>query len=159
MHFKYKSSRFFFSRFRLQAVSGPQAGPTSNDRLHGSFGSQSWWVIVSTLITEHVSSKVPLLVTVSGPCLILSYRRADTFPTQWHRDQFRRFCRAHKHHQQTRKQPHHSICSNVDFTEARDSEWQWHQLGHMQVCNLLYTDNHASTPPLDRLGWNAHPIC
>ena len=20
------------------------------------------------------------------------------------------------------------------FTEARDSEWQWHQLGHMQVC-------------------------
>ena len=23
---------------------------------------------------------------------------------------------------------------NLDFTEARDSEWQWHQLGHMQVC-------------------------
>ena len=22
----------------------------------------------------------------------------------------------------------------LDFTEARDSEWQWHQLGHMQVC-------------------------
>ena len=20
------------------------------------------------------------------------------------------------------------------LTEARDSEWQWHQLGHMQVC-------------------------
>ena len=20
----------------------------------------------------------------------------------------------------------------LDFTEARDSEWQWHQLGHMQ---------------------------
>ena len=20
---------------------------------------------------------------------------------------------------------------NLDFTEARDSEWQWHQLGHM----------------------------
>jgi len=28
------------------------------------------------------------------------------------------------------------------------SEWQWHQLGHMQVCTLLQTDNHASTPPL-----------
>jgi len=38
--------------------------------------------------------------------------------------------------------------TNVDFTEARDSEWQWHQLGHMQVCNSLQTDNHASTPPL-----------
>jgi len=24
--------------------------------------------------------------------------------------------------------------ANLDFTEARDSEWQWHQLGHMQVC-------------------------
>jgi len=32
----------------------------------------------------------------------------------------------------------------LDFTEARDSEWQWHQLGHVQVCTLLQTDNHAS---------------
>ena len=38
--------------------------------------------------------------------------------------------------------------TNLDFTEARDSEWQWHQLGHMQVCTLLQTDNHASTLPL-----------
>jgi len=37
---------------------------------------------------------------------------------------------------------------NLDFTEARDSERQWHQLGHMQVCISLETDNHASTPPL-----------
>ena len=34
------------------------------------------------------------------------------------------------------------------FTEARDSEWQWHQLGHMQVFTSLQTDNHTSTPPL-----------
>jgi len=27
-------------------------------------------------------------------------------------------------------------------------EWQWHQLGHMQVCTSLQTDNHASTSPL-----------
>jgi len=38
--------------------------------------------------------------------------------------------------------------TNLDFTEARDSEWQWHKLGHMQVCTLLQTDNHTSTPPL-----------
>jgi len=38
--------------------------------------------------------------------------------------------------------------TSVDFTEARDSEWQWHQLGHMQVCFSLHIDNHASTPPL-----------
>jgi len=30
-------------------------------------------------------------------------------------------------------------------TEARDSEWQWHQLGHLQVCTSLQTDRHAST--------------
>jgi len=38
--------------------------------------------------------------------------------------------------------------TNLDFTEARDSEWQWHQLCHMQVCTSFQTDNHASTPPL-----------
>jgi len=38
--------------------------------------------------------------------------------------------------------------TNQDFTEARNSKWQWHQLGHMQVCISFQTDNHASTPPL-----------
>jgi len=38
--------------------------------------------------------------------------------------------------------------ANLDITEARDSEWQWHQLGHMQVCTSLQTENHGSTPPL-----------
>ena len=41
--------------------------------------------------------------------------------------------------------------TSLHFTEARDSEWQWHQLGHMQVCTFLQTDNHASTPPLSFL--------
>jgi len=41
--------------------------------------------------------------------------------------------------------------TNLDFTEARGSEWQWHQLGHMLVCTSLQTDNHASTPPLSFL--------
>jgi len=34
------------------------------------------------------------------------------------------------------------------FTPTRDSEWQWHQLGHMQICALTQTHNHASIPPL-----------
>jgi len=46
--------------------------------------------------------------------------------------------------------------TNLDFTEARDSEWQWHQLGHMQVCTWLQTDNHASTPPLSFLQAGCH---
>jgi len=41
--------------------------------------------------------------------------------------------------------------TNLDFSEARDSEWQWHQLGHMQLCTSLQADNHASTPPLSFL--------
>ena len=41
--------------------------------------------------------------------------------------------------------------TNLDFTEANDSEWQWHELGHMQVCTSLQTDNHSSTPPLSFL--------
>jgi len=44
--------------------------------------------------------------------------------------------------------PYQKRKTNLDFTEASDSEWQWHQLGHMQVCTLLQTDNHTSTPPL-----------
>jgi len=45
--------------------------------------------------------------------------------------------------------------TNLDFTEARDSEWQWHQLGNIQVCTSLQTEyNHASTPPLSFFtGW------
>ena len=39
--------------------------------------------------------------------------------------------------------------TNLDITNARHSEWQWHQLGHMQtICTSLLTDNHASTTPL-----------
>jgi len=32
---------------------------------------------------------------------------------------------------------------NLDFTEARDSEWQLHQLGYMQVCISLQTSTPA----------------
>ena len=41
--------------------------------------------------------------------------------------------------------------TNLNFTEARDSEWQWHQLEHMQVCTSLQTDNHSRTTPLSFL--------
>jgi len=41
--------------------------------------------------------------------------------------------------------------TNLEFTDARDSEWQWHQLRHIQVCTSLQADNHAGTPPLSFL--------
>jgi len=34
---------------------------------------------------------------------------------------------------------------NLDFTKARDSEWQWHQLGHMQICTSSQIDNTPAT--------------
>jgi len=34
-----------------------------------------------------------------------------------------------------------------EFTEARDSEWQWHQMDHMQTYTSLQTDSHTSTSP------------
>jgi len=47
--------------------------------------------------------------------------------------------------------PYQKGKTNLDFTEARDSEWQRHQLGHMQVCTSLQTDNLARTLPLSFL--------
>ena len=35
--------------------------------------------------------------------------------------------------------------ANLDFTEARDSEWQWNQLGRMQAYTSLQTDNQHPT--------------
>ena len=49
--------------------------------------------------------------------------------------------------------------TNLNFTEARDSQWQWHQLGHMQVCTSLQADNHASTPPLSFLQAGCPSCC
>jgi len=46
--------------------------------------------------------------------------------------------------------------TNLDFTKTGDSEWQWHQLGRMQVGISLHTDNHASTRPLSFLQAGCH---
>ena len=64
------------------------------------------------------------------------------------------FCRQHTHtplSRTTRVSRYQKGKTNLDFTVARDSECQWHQLGHMQVCTSLQTDNHASTRPLSFL--------
>jgi len=45
----------------------------------------------------------------------------------------------------TRVSRYQKVKTNLDFTEARDSQWRWHQLGRMQACTSLQTDNHAST--------------
>jgi len=54
--------------------------------------------------------------------------------------------------------PYQKGKANLDFTEARDSEWHWQQLGHIQVCTSLQTDNHASIPPLSFYRFDALPV-
>jgi len=46
--------------------------------------------------------------------------------------------------------------TNLDLTEARDSEWQWHQLGHIQACISIQSNIHTSTPPLSFLQAGCH---
>jgi len=50
------------------------------------------------------------------------------------------------------------LLNQSGFTGARDSEWQWHQLGDMQIWTSLKTDNHASTPPLSFLQAGCHAV-
>ena len=52
-------------------------------------------------------------------------RRSVTHPLHTHNGPFSRTTRVSRYQKGK---------TNLDFTEARDSEWQWHQLGHMQVC-------------------------
>ena len=41
--------------------------------------------------------------------------------------------------------------TNLDFTEARDSEWRWHQLGICKSAPRSRQNNHTSTSPLSFL--------
>jgi len=59
----------------------------------------------------------------------------------------------------TRVSRYQNSKTSLNFTEARDSEWQWRQLGHMQVCASLQTDNHTSNPPLSFLQAGCPSCC
>ena len=43
------------------------------------------------------------------------------------------------------------VKTNLDFTEARASEWQWHQLGICKSAPRSRQNNHANTSPLSFL--------
>jgi len=87
-----------------------------------------------------------------GICLLL--RHMDTSPEITVVDVYPPYLHTHTHtfngplSGTTQVSQYQKGKTNLDFTEARDSERQWHQLGRMQVCTSLQTDNHASTPPL-----------
>jgi len=48
--------------------------------------------------------------------------------------------------------------TNLDLLEE-ETEWQWHQMGHMQICSLTKTHNHATIPPLTFLQARCPSCC
>ena len=107
-------------------------------------------------IYEHVCAddKASHCISIGPVCVSLAPRSSHDFHLLFHIAL--RWLHTHTHShpfngplsRTTRVSRYQKGITNLDFTEARDSEWQWHQLGHMQVCTALETDNHASTSPL-----------
>ena len=79
-------------------------------------------------------------------CSVAAFRHRGTYEVRSHTQQF--LCPGelprHLIHGQTHTHPFNGALSgttrvgwyqkgktNMDFTEARDSDWQWHQLRHM----------------------------
>jgi len=118
--------------FFIQVVRGRPGG-----RLQFSGGGlkMAWLASAFSSIRARCRKKVrrrDLMMDESGGWLVMQVRHAFNGPFSG----------------TTRVSRYQKGKTNLDVTEARDSGWQWHQLGHMQVCTSLQTDNHASTPPL-----------
>jgi len=97
--------------------------------------------------------QTPLLLLASDAPCHKSYHASWQLMTYTHTHLTTHFSRT------TRVSQYQKGKTNLDFTEARDSEWQWHQLDHMQVCTSIQTDNHASTPPLSFLQAGCSSCC
>jgi len=101
-----------------------------------------YYVIITSITTPHHNvqhKKQPTGTHILCVCLLvtnLSYAKTHTYPFNG------------PFSGTTRVGWYQKGETNVDFTEARDSEWKWYQLSHMQICTSLQTDNHASTSPL-----------
>ena len=96
-----------------------------------------WWlkmlIIWSIITMQRYASMVYAVVCLTVYDMPLLYPHTHNhFTTQVSRDQK---CKTRKVNQSW-------------FTGARDSEWHWHQLGHMQICTLTQTHNYASIPLL-----------
>jgi len=107
---------------------GSPAQPILNHHLHAR--------VVVHLITRQLSSTCTPII---GLC-------SDAYTSYTHTHPFN-----HPLSRTTRVSRYQKGKTNLYITDARDSEWQWHQLGHMQVYTSLQTDNHASTSPLNFL--------
>ena len=100
----------------------------------------TWWWVISSFWFFVVFDSLPLTLWINCIFYVLLLWLKNTHThTHPFNDPLSRTTRVSRYQKGK---------TNLDFTEARDSEWQWHPLGHMQVCTSLQTDNHASTPQL-----------
>ena len=85
--------------------------------------------IESAIIKPHTEGSVLGNLTNAGVTLAATFRKQTSYPY------------AHPFNGPlsgtTRVSRYQKGKTNLDFTEARDSELLWHQLGHMQVCISL----------------------
>jgi len=103
--------------------------------------------------TEHsplaYSTTRPLWVAAAAGLLTSSVKRDVWAARKYTISMTHRTTRQQQQHpfnvQTTRVSRYQKGKTDLDFTEGRDSEWQWHQLGHMQIGTSPQTDNHAST--------------
>ena len=115
--------------------------------------NDSLWASVSFL-TYYVMAGWPL-VSKTGICQAIRLSSGSSAAKRWYQICWCRDDHTHLFNGPlsgtTRVSRYQKGKTDLDFAEPRDSEWQWHQLGSMQVCTSLQTDNHASTPPLSFL--------
>ena len=117
-------------------------------RLYNSFYNQLNTVITAVGWAGHYLS-IQTYTTLWLPICGAIEKHLLTYTHTRMRTRMRTRTRTHMHtHTHTHVYRYQKGKTNLDFTEARDSVWQWHPLGHVQGCTLLKTDNHTSTPPL-----------
>jgi len=96
---------------------------------------------MSTLNISHPGKNL-LTTSASNPWLLLIYKVINSNNYYYY---YNRFTALWISSGTTWVSQYQKDKTNLDFTEARVSEWQWHQLGHVQICTSLQTENHTST--------------
>jgi len=115
---------------------------------------------------------ITTLITVNSSCYLLSIKKAQNTPTFKWLEATRCWLAIHNNNNNNTHLT--TLCLGLPRwagtkkvkpiwillkQETRDSEWQWHQLGHMQTCTSPQTDNHTSTPSLSFLQAGCPSCC
>jgi len=131
----------------LTIVSVANSIPTATSPVSSSSSLPSWLLATAGMQEDDIGTSLDTSRLIDTWSLDITMHRCST-PLQTSHTHTRLtalFSRT------TRVSRYQKGKTNLDFTEARDSECQWHQLDHMQVSTSLQTDNHASTRPLSFL--------